>query len=85
MKFASVFAGLLLLFCARDGWAMYSASSNVISLTDKDFDSKVINSDGIWLVEFYAPWCGHCKVCSQSAFSFFLSFDFNSPRASFRI
>ena len=41
---------------------MYSATSNVISLTDKDFDSKVIKSDGIWLVEFYAPWCGHCKV-----------------------
>ena len=43
---------------------MYSATSNVISLTDKDFDSKVIKSDGIWLVEFYAPWCGHCKVYS---------------------
>ncbi|MBN3277832.1 PDIA6 isomerase, partial [Polyodon spathula] len=34
---------------------------DVVDLTDGDFDKKVLNSDDIWLVEFYAPWCGHCK------------------------
>lgn len=33
----------------------------VIELTDSNFQEKVINSDDIWLVEFFAPWCGHCK------------------------
>ncbi len=65
---------------------MYSASSNVISLTDKDFDSKVMNSDGIWLVEFYAPWCGHCKVRTGSDFFRLLFFAFFSlTHSSFRV
>ncbi|XP_040204527.1 protein disulfide-isomerase A6 isoform X2 [Rana temporaria] len=33
----------------------------VIELTDDNFDRQVLNSDEVWLVEFFAPWCGHCK------------------------
>ena len=64
MLLKNFLCGLLLILSLSSGWAMYSATSNVISLSDKDFDSKVLKSDGIWLVEFYAPWCGHCKVCT---------------------
>lgn len=40
---------------------MYSASDNVVELTPNNFDRLVIQSDEVWLVEFYAPWCGHCQ------------------------
>ena len=40
--------------------AFYS-NSDVIELTESNFASRVLNSDDVWLVEFYAPWCGHCQ------------------------
>jgi len=39
-----------------------SGKSSVITLTDDTFDDMVLNSGDVWLVEFYAPWCGHCKA-----------------------
>ncbi|VAH02505.1 unnamed protein product [Triticum turgidum subsp. durum] len=35
--------------------------SSVVVLTEETFDSVVLDETKDVLVEFYAPWCGHCK------------------------
>lgn len=40
---------------------MQGDTKDVIELTDSNFKETVLDSTDMWLVEFYAPWCGHCQ------------------------
>ncbi|KAK2143891.1 hypothetical protein LSH36_804g00025 [Paralvinella palmiformis] len=55
-----ILAGLLLIFTATVS-GFYTSSDDVVELTPSNFNNLVIHGEGLWLVEFYAPWCGHCQ------------------------
>jgi len=61
---AALVAALCLALCASPvtaGAGLYGPRDLVVELTAANFQSEVIKSKDVWIVEFYAPWCGHCK------------------------
>lgn len=47
--------------------AMYSSGDGVVDLTASNFDREVINSDALWIIEFYAPW--YLFICIAKNFT----------------
>ena len=46
-------------------YSFFDPGTTPVTLLDgTNFDKEVVQSDDIWLVLFYAPWCGHCQAFS---------------------
>ena len=41
-------------------WAFQHLPSLVTQLNHQSFLDNVLDSEDAWIIDFYAPWCGHC-------------------------
>ncbi|CAN8027235.1 unnamed protein product, partial [Ixodes persulcatus] len=58
--FFSGFITVLATFAAT-ATALYGPHTEVVDLSSANFRNRVVDSDEVWIVEFFAPWCGHCQ------------------------
>ena len=52
----NTFVAIALMCSVTVTVALYGAGDDVIELNPSNWDKRVMQDDGLWIIEFYAPW-----------------------------
>jgi thioredoxin-like negative regulator of GroEL len=54
----------LVFLMATSALGFYADGDGIIDHSVESFENEVLGGDRLWVIEFYAPWCGNCRVVS---------------------
>lgn len=67
---------------SSSGGSSGGSKGDVVELTDSNFEKLVLESDDVWLVEFFAPWCKFSQIFSANFSDFQFQFKADTVKAS---
>ncbi|XP_011310847.1 dnaJ homolog subfamily C member 10-like [Fopius arisanus] len=50
----------------QENFGIYDDDPQVVTLNKNDYHDNVINSEKIWMINFYSPMCSHCRTLAPS-------------------